>query len=104
MDVSFYVSKFCDGDSKANRPSSWINPSFSISTNENKFITVGCDHYGYLYNYFGGYTYSTGCFTKCYGNDLHMLKTKINGNCSGLGRRPDPDGVPCFQPRSSLLR
>ncbi|KAK7275529.1 hypothetical protein RIF29_16648 [Crotalaria pallida] len=85
MDVSHYVSKFCDGDSKANDPSLWINPSFSISSNENKFITVGCDHYGYLNNYYDGYTYSTGCLTRCYGNDLHTLKTKINGNCSGLG-------------------
>ncbi|KAK7275583.1 hypothetical protein RIF29_16702 [Crotalaria pallida] len=56
MELSHYVSKFCDGYARANIPSLWINPSFSISSDENKFITVGCDHYGYLNNHFNGYT------------------------------------------------
>jgi len=32
--------------------------SFTISSKENKFITVGCDSYGYLNSNFKGATYS----------------------------------------------
>ncbi|KAJ1379324.1 wall-associated receptor kinase-like protein [Sesbania bispinosa] len=55
--------------------------AYSISNKENKFVTVGRDSYGYLNNFdHYGNLYSTGCLTRCYGNEM------INdGNCSGIG-------------------
>ncbi|XP_027368308.1 putative wall-associated receptor kinase-like 16 [Abrus precatorius] len=55
--------------------------SFSVSSKENKFITVGCDSFGYLQSVYNGETYTTGCLTRCNGNTR-----KINdGTCSGIG-------------------
>ncbi|KAL2318409.1 hypothetical protein Fmac_032285 [Flemingia macrophylla] len=72
-------SWFCN-DSDYNNP--WITTAaFSISRNENKFLTVGCDSYGLLNSNYENRTYSTGCLTKCYGNNVEI----DNGTCSGIG-------------------
>ncbi|XP_057442738.1 putative wall-associated receptor kinase-like 16 [Lotus japonicus] len=66
----------------------WSNPwldtaSFSISSKENKFLTVGCDSYGYLNSFYDEQSYSTGCLTRCYG---HRIRSIIeNETCSGIG-------------------
>jgi len=52
---------------------------------ENKFITVGCDSYGYLNNNFKGATYSTGCLTRCYDFHPKMVIGNNTGKCTGLG-------------------
>ncbi|KAK2399356.1 putative wall-associated receptor kinase [Trifolium repens] len=79
MEVSFSISSYCDNVT-------WIKPSldtasFRISSKENKFVTVGCDSYGYLNSVFNKKTYSTGCLTRCYGNRDGIE----NGTCSGIG-------------------
>lgn len=86
MEVSFYVSRLCEGDrdGKANDPYLRI-PSFAISSKENKFITVGCDNYGYLNSIYNGSTYSTGCLTRCYGNDPAGILKINEENCTGVG-------------------
>ncbi|MCI04422.1 wall-associated receptor kinase 3-like [Trifolium medium] len=55
--------------------------NFSISSKENKFMTVGCDSYGYLDSNYDGDTYSTGCLTRCHGHKIVYQ----NGTCSGIG-------------------
>ncbi|KAL2318392.1 hypothetical protein Fmac_032268 [Flemingia macrophylla] len=80
MDVMFWVARFCN-DSDYNNP--WITTAaFSISRNKNKFLTVGCDSYGILNSNYENRTYSTGCLTKCYGNNVEIID---NGTCSGIG-------------------
>ncbi|KAK7275581.1 hypothetical protein RIF29_16700 [Crotalaria pallida] len=87
LEVSFYVSKLCPNDGEANDPNFFLGPSYTISSKENKFITVGCDHLGYINSVYNGSIYSTGCLTRCYGNDPDSTLTKkmIEGNCSGVG-------------------
>ncbi|XP_029128991.1 putative wall-associated receptor kinase-like 16 [Cajanus cajan] len=55
--------------------------TFSISRTENKFLTVGNDSYGYLNSVFNDETYSTGCLTRFYDNDVGI----DYGTCSGIG-------------------
>ncbi|KAL2318391.1 hypothetical protein Fmac_032267 [Flemingia macrophylla] len=79
MDVMFWVARFCN-DSNNNNP--WMTiADFSISRNENKFLTVGCDSVGLLNSNYDNKTYSTGCLTRCYGNNVEI----DNGTCSGIG-------------------
>ncbi|CAJ1971956.1 unnamed protein product [Sphenostylis stenocarpa] len=81
MDVLFNVSWFCNIENYANY---WLETaSFSISSEKNKFVTVGCDSYGYLNSVFGEKTYSTGCLTRCYSSIEDSLIE--NGTCSGIG-------------------
>ncbi|GAU21234.1 hypothetical protein TSUD_11520 [Trifolium subterraneum] len=79
IEVSFYISRYCDNGT-SNQPT-LDTASFRISSKENKFVTVGCDSYGYLNSIFSGKTYSTGCLTRCYGNREGIE----NGTCSGIG-------------------
>ncbi|RDX78236.1 Wall-associated receptor kinase 5, partial [Mucuna pruriens] len=80
MDVLFYVSQFCNDSENDNVP--WMKTAnFSISRKENKFLTVGCDSSGLLNSFYDNNTYSTGCITKCYGNELKI----DDGTCSGIG-------------------
>ncbi|KAK7385112.1 hypothetical protein VNO78_30823 [Psophocarpus tetragonolobus] len=79
MDVSFWVSRYCDGENY-NHP--WLKTGkFSVSRKENKFLAVGCDSYGYLDSVYDGKTYSTGCLTRCYGNGVSIE----DETCSGIG-------------------
>ena len=55
--------------------------SFAISSNDNKFLSVGCDTYGYLNSFYDDAQYSTGCLTRCY----RYMKKIADGNCSGIG-------------------
>ncbi|MED6198692.1 hypothetical protein PIB30_068945 [Stylosanthes scabra] len=55
--------------------------SFSVSSKDNKFITVCCDSYGYLNSFDDDTVYSTGCLTRCYGNTEKV----VDGSCSGIG-------------------
>ncbi|CAJ2674908.1 unnamed protein product [Trifolium pratense] len=89
MEMKFFVSHLCtDSNSnnteKANKPF-LRDPTFTISSTENKFITVGCDSYGYLNSNFKGATYSTGCLTRCYDYDPKMVNGNNTGKCTGLG-------------------
>jgi len=79
LEVSFFVSSYC-GRENSNEPT-LDTAVFRISSTENKFITVGCDSYGYLNSIYNEETYSTGCLTRCYGNRNQIE----NGTCSGIG-------------------
>ncbi|KAK2399335.1 putative wall-associated receptor kinase [Trifolium repens] len=80
VEVLFFVSSYCDSKS-INYYSTLDTDRFSISRKENKFVTVGCDSYGYLNSIYNQETYSTGCLTRCNGN----RKRIENGTCSGIG-------------------
>ncbi|XP_061359689.1 putative wall-associated receptor kinase-like 16 isoform X1 [Gastrolobium bilobum] len=83
MEVLVYVSSICysqDGNSNWNHPTQKF-AKFSISKEENKFHTVGCNSYGFLNSFYNGEEYSTGCSSKCYGNKREIH----NGTCYGIG-------------------
>ncbi|KEH39810.1 wall-associated receptor kinase-like protein, putative [Medicago truncatula] len=92
MEMRFFVSHLCTNSSsnsnnnteKANKPSLRVS-SLAISSTDNKFITVGCDSFGYLNSNFKGATYSTGCLTRCYDFDTKMVIGNNTGKCTGLG-------------------
>ncbi|KAK2399073.1 putative wall-associated receptor kinase [Trifolium repens] len=77
--VSIPVSRYCGTTNYF--PFVLRVANFSISSKENKFITVGCDSYGYLDSTYDGDTYSTGCLTRCHGHKI----VYENGTCSGIG-------------------
>jgi hypothetical protein len=79
-EISFFVSTYCDSN-HSNYAYLFTPDGFSISPKENKFLTVGCDNYGYLNSIYNGEIYSTGCLTRCYGNRDGIE----NGTCSGIG-------------------
>jgi hypothetical protein len=54
---------------------------FSVSSSENKFITIGCDTFGYIDSVFNDEKYTTGCLTRCNGNRNRIE----NGTCMGIG-------------------
>lgn len=81
IQLLFYVGWYCSRQNYSRPWLRWPSHGFSISSKENKFITVGYDGYGYLDSSYEGENYSTGCITRCYGN-----RKKIqNGTCSGIG-------------------
>ncbi|XP_004498444.4 wall-associated receptor kinase 5-like [Cicer arietinum] len=79
LEMLFFVSSYCNSEN-SNRPTLGT-AGFTISSKENKFITVGCDSYGYLNSIDNKEIYSTGCLTRCYGNRNQIE----NGTCSGIG-------------------
>jgi len=79
LESLFLVSGYCNS---TNYIRSGLNsPAFTISSKKNKFVTVGCDSYGYLNSVYNKETYSTGCLTRCNGNRNRIE----NGTCSGIG-------------------
>ncbi|KHN15520.1 Wall-associated receptor kinase 2 [Glycine soja] len=79
MDVWFFVAKVCNG---TNSTIPWLGTGyFSISSKDNKLLTVGTHSYGYVNSYFNGESYSTGCLTSTHGNTRKIQ----NGTCSGIG-------------------
>ncbi|CAJ1971951.1 unnamed protein product [Sphenostylis stenocarpa] len=89
LEMNFFVSSICKSDiSKGNANSPTITTaSFTISSTDNKFVSVGCDTYGYLNNYINNVKYSTGCLTRC--NDENQVNIQSmqtsKGECSGIG-------------------
>jgi len=83
LKVLNYVSVYCNYKDNISSILPFLDTTgtFSISRKENKFLTVGCDSYGYLNSIFDNETYSTGCLTRCNGN----RKRIENGTCSGIG-------------------
>lgn len=83
MDITMYVSRLCrspTGVVESNGPSRLLT-DFTISSVANKFVTLGCDSYGYLKTVVGNHTDSTGCLTRC-----DSPPSEINShNCSGIG-------------------
>ena len=90
LEMSFFVSRSCynkSGGVLYKYP--YINTPliYTINSTENKFITVGCNSYGYLNNYRNGLLYSTGCLTKClnrteYENNLFWDRVLPGGHSS----------------------
>ncbi|CAL5206534.1 unnamed protein product [Lathyrus oleraceus] len=79
LELLCFVSSYCD--SKNNNQPTLDTASFSISRKENKFITIGCDNYGFIDSNYDQETYTTGCLTRCNGNRRRIE----NGTCSGIG-------------------
>ncbi|PNX81947.1 wall-associated receptor kinase 2-like protein, partial [Trifolium pratense] len=79
MDVLLNVSYYCSVDNQYK--SRLHGRSYTISSKENKFLTIGNDSYGYLNSYNNNNTYSTGCLTRSFG-DQRLID---NGTCSGIG-------------------
>jgi len=91
MEMNFFVSHLCTNSSSSSNNTEEANIAYlrvsphTISSTKNKFITVGCDSYGYLNSNFTGATYSTGCLTRCYDYDPKIVIGNNHGKCTGLG-------------------
>ncbi|KAL9331017.1 hypothetical protein ACSQ67_000627 [Phaseolus vulgaris] len=89
MDVLTFIAGVCKNDSlgrvqtHGNEPT-LSTPAFIISSEDNKFVSVGCDTYGYLNSFHNGTESSTGCLTRC--NSLDSVESmQRSGNCTGIG-------------------
>lgn len=84
MDINMYASRLCHNQTGGvvdNDLSFLRTAAFTISSSENKFVTVGCDSYGYLNSIINNQNYSTGCLTRC-----NTLPNGTNSDdCSGIG-------------------
>ncbi|XP_061336482.1 wall-associated receptor kinase 2-like [Gastrolobium bilobum] len=85
MDLLFFVSKVCKigfdrKETQGNEPY-LRTPAYTISSEHNKFVSVGCDTYGYLNSFHDGDKYSTGCLTRC----NSIVDMQSDGNCTGIG-------------------
>ncbi|KAI4332646.1 hypothetical protein L6164_017538 [Bauhinia variegata] len=83
LELYMPISRLCYNESGGvvadEQPS--LAPAFTVSNRENKFISVGCNTYGYLNSFKNNSTYSTGCISKC-----QQIPDKENtGVCSGIG-------------------
>ncbi|KAL4307773.1 hypothetical protein S245_057416 [Arachis hypogaea] len=86
VDMMILISKSCydkdSGPTITAGTESWLKTTYyTISSMDNKFISVGCDTYGYLNSFFDGATYSTGCLTRCYRESTII----VDGKCAGIG-------------------
>ena len=59
-------------------------PAFAISSEDNKFVSVGCDTYGYLNSYRDGTKSSMGCLTRCDSRES-VRNMQRDGKCTGIG-------------------
>ncbi|CAJ2674617.1 unnamed protein product [Trifolium pratense] len=80
LEMLTFVSRYCN-NTNYSQPTLKLNVGFGVSSTENKFITVGCDTFGYIDSIYNKETYTTGCLTRCNGN----RKRIENGTCSGIG-------------------
>ncbi|KEH39808.1 putative wall-associated receptor kinase, galacturonan-binding domain-containing protein [Medicago truncatula] len=79
IDVLFYVSEYCSVDNYTYTKVGLNSGTYTISSKENKFVTVG-NSYGYFNSYSGNdIAYSTGCLTRTFGDQIN------DGKCSGVG-------------------
>nr|XP_007161410.1 hypothetical protein PHAVU_001G066400g [Phaseolus vulgaris]ESW33404.1 hypothetical protein PHAVU_001G066400g [Phaseolus vulgaris] len=89
MDVLTFIARVCKNDLfggvETYRTESYLRtPAFTISSEDNKFVSVGCDTYGYLNSFHNGTESSTGCLTRC--NSLDSVESmQRSGNCTGIG-------------------
>ncbi|CAL5206387.1 unnamed protein product [Lathyrus oleraceus] len=80
IELLLTVSKYCGKDNK-NKPRLTIS-SYTISSKDNKFLTVGNNSFGNLNTYRdANHSYSTGCLTRSFGDPRSI----DNGTCSGIG-------------------
>ncbi|XP_027939359.1 putative wall-associated receptor kinase-like 16 [Vigna unguiculata] len=89
IDMLVHISKVCKNEllggvkTQGNLPS-LRTPAFAISSEDNKFVTVGCDTYGYLNTFRNGTQSSTGCLTRC--DSIESVQSRQrSGNCTGIG-------------------
>lgn len=84
IDMFMPISKVCFNDTGGEIENIKVylsTPVFTISSTENKFVSVGCDTFGYLNSFQNSHTYSTGCLTRCNG----VPNLQDHGTCSGIG-------------------
>ncbi|KAK7378132.1 hypothetical protein VNO80_03569 [Phaseolus coccineus] len=82
MEMNFFVSSICkinisNGQNESNTPT-LQTASFTISSTDNKFVSIGCDTYGYLNSYVDQAKYSTGCLTRCDKNEANVENMQRN--------------------------
>ncbi|GAU15133.1 hypothetical protein TSUD_08710 [Trifolium subterraneum] len=83
IDVLFFTSQYCGAGGYKNKPGFQGDP-YTISSKENKFLTISNDGYGYLNSYIDNNKYSTGCVTSSFGGDPSLFDDG-SGTCSGVG-------------------
>lgn len=88
MDMFLDISQACKIESHSGQVDgntiTLRTPAFAISSEDNKFVSVGCDTYGYLNSFRNGSRYSIGCLTRC-DSEESMQSIQRDGNCTGIG-------------------
>ncbi|KAL2318420.1 hypothetical protein Fmac_032296 [Flemingia macrophylla] len=89
MDMRALISGVCRNESKGSVATGGViegltTPAFAISSEDNKFVTVGCDAYGYLNSFRNGKGSSMGCLTRCDSKES-VQSMQSGGNCTGIG-------------------
>jgi len=89
MVVLAFISKVCKNESfgrvetKGNE-AGLRTPAFTISSEDNKFVTVGCDTYGYLNSFNNDIRSQMGCLTRC--DTIESVQSmQGDGKCTGIG-------------------
>ncbi|WVY90473.1 hypothetical protein V8G54_035987 [Vigna mungo] len=90
IDMLSYISVVCKNKSlgKDETPGDYVSlttPAFAISSEDNKFVTIGCDTYGYLSSFWNGTQSSTGCLSRCDTLESVERSMQRSGNCTGTG-------------------
>lgn len=69
MDLLFNISHVCKrklgNGLRTGTAFALKSQAFAISSEDNEFVTVGCDTYGYLHSFHNRTKSSTGCLTRC---------------------------------------
>ncbi|MCH88457.1 wall-associated receptor kinase 2-like, partial [Trifolium medium] len=81
VEMTSFVSRYCNITNSIQANLQLLRVGLSISSSKNKFITVGCDTFGYVDSIYNNETYTTGCLSRCNGNRNRIE----NGKCSGIG-------------------
>ncbi|WJX10119.1 hypothetical protein P8452_00879 [Trifolium repens] len=81
IEMKTRVSSYCNSTNHSQADLTIDRDGFSVSSSENKFISVGCDTFGYIESIYNDEKYTTGCVTICNGNRANIE----NGTCSGIG-------------------
>ncbi|KAE8683452.1 Detected protein of unknown function [Hibiscus syriacus] len=63
---------------------------YNVSSTQNKFTSIGCDTYAYLYGFIGNKSYTAGCMSLC-----NRFEDLVDGSFSGFGccQIQIPDGL-----------
>lgn len=88
MDLLFNISHICksrSGKGLRRGPAFTLKcQAFSISSEDNEFVTVGCDTYGHLHSFLNGTKSSIGCLMRCVSKES-VQSMQRQENCTGIG-------------------
>ncbi|KAK4253581.1 hypothetical protein QN277_010235 [Acacia crassicarpa] len=85
MEISMNISKDCYNQSQPSVPYILKTGAFTISRNQNKFVTIGCDAVGYFGTMETNFTADSGCVAICDKPPPREIIMTDDKTCSGTG-------------------